>query len=162
MHAKAGLVSILVFSLGLLTTATLAQPPAPDEGRMVFTPTDLKWMPAPPVLPKGVQLAVLHGNPFAEGMATVRLKIPPNTVFPPHWHPTSESFSVLQGKFHVGMGDHVDKAKASVLPAMGFGSMPAMHHHYAFTGNEGALIDLSFYGPFQIYYVNPADDPSKH
>lgn len=62
-------------------------------------------MPAPPVLPKGVQIAVLRGNPFAEGVSTVRLKIPAHTVIAPHWHPTIESFSVLQGKFFVGMGD---------------------------------------------------------
>ena len=65
------------------------------------------------------------------------------------------------GKFYVGMGDSVDKSHATMLPAMGFAEMPAMHHHYAYTGNEGAIIDLSFYGPFQIHYVNPADDPSK-
>lgn len=147
--------------LGLTLGATIAtaQPPAADLAAL--TSADLKWMPAPPVLPKGVQIAVLRGNPFAEGMATVRLKIPPNTVFAPHWHPTIESFSVLLGKFYVGMGDRVDKSHATALPALGFASMPAMHHHYAYTGNEGATIDLSFYGPFQIYYVNPADDPSK-
>ncbi|MGH8192649.1 MAG: cupin domain-containing protein [Rhodanobacteraceae bacterium] len=136
-----------------------AAAPMPDSA--MLAPAELKWMPAPPVLPKGVQIAVLRGNPFAEGMSTVRLKIPPHTVFAPHWHPTTESFTVLAGKFFVGMGDHVDKSTAKALPAMGFASMPATHHHYAYTGNEAAIIDLSFYGPFQIYYVNPADDPSK-
>lgn len=163
MNMKFRLAVQLACLLGLTLGATIAtaQTPAAEPEPAALTPADLKWMPAPPVLPKGVQIAVLRGNPFAEGMATVRLKIPPHTVFAPHWHPTAESFTVLQGQFFVGMGDHVDKSHAAALPAMGFGSMPAMHHHYAYTGNEPALIDLSFYGPFQIYYVNPADDSSK-
>lgn len=163
MNTKCRLAIPLACLLGLVPVATItaAQPPAAEAEHAVLTPADLKWMPAPPVLPKGVQIAVLRGNPFAEGVATVRLKIPPHTTIAPHWHPTLESFSVLQGTFHVGMGDHVDKSRATALPAMSFASMPAVHHHYAYTGSEPVMIDLSFHGPFQIYYVNPADDPSK-
>lgn len=138
------------------------QAPAAGSDGVQLSPAELKWMPALPVLPKGVRIAVLRGNPFAEGLSTVRLEIPPHTTIAPHWHPTIESFTVLKGRFYVGMGDTVNKSKARALPAMGFASMPAMHHHYAYTEGEGAVLDLSFYGPFQIYYVNPADDPSKH
>lgn len=164
MMSRVHLISMLVISVTFplgLATASAAQATAADAGAAALAPADLKWMPAPPVLPKGVQIAVLRGNPFAEGMSTVRLKIPPNTVFAPHWHPTTESFTVLSGKFFVGMGDKVDKSKAEALPPMSFASMPAVHHHYAYTGSEPVMIDLSFYGPFQITYVNPADDPSK-
>lgn len=163
MNAKFRLAIPLACLLGLTLGATFAtaQAPAAAPDQAALAPADLKWMPAPPVLPKGVQIAVLSGNPFAEGFSTVRLKIPPHTTFAPHWHPTIESFTVLSGKFFVGMGDKVDKATAKALPPMGFASMPAMHHHYAYTGDAPVMIDLSFYGPFQIYYVNPADDPSK-
>lgn len=162
INTKLHLVSMLAFALSMLATvAAAAQPSAPDMSHATLSPADLKWMPAPPVLPKGVQIAVLHGNPFAEGMSAVRLKIPPHTTFAPHWHPTAESFTVLQGTFFVGAGDAVDKSAAKALPAMGFASMPAMHHHYAYTERQAVVIDLSFYGPFQIYYVNAADDPSK-
>lgn len=162
MNTKLRLAIPLMCLLGLTLaeTAAVAQTSATAD-HVALAPADLKWMPAPPVLPKGVQIAVLRGNPFAEGMSTVRLKIPPHTVFAPHWHPTAESLSVLQGTFFVGMGNAVDKPHATALPAMGFASMPAMHHHYAYTGDEGTVIDLSFYGPFQIYYVNPANDPSR-
>ena len=153
------LACLLGLTLG--TTIATAQPPAAEPGHTALTPADLKWMPAPPVLPKGVQVAVLSGNPFAEGFSMVRLKIPPHTTFAPHWHPTAESFTVLKGTLHLGMGDEVDKSKAKALPPMGFASLPAMHHHWVYSGDEEAVIDLSFYGPFQIHYVNPADDPSK-
>ncbi|HEX5489621.1 MAG TPA: cupin domain-containing protein [Rhodanobacteraceae bacterium] len=154
-------VLALACGLGILVTANAAQPPAMEADHTALSPGDLKWMPAPPVLPKGVQMAVLSGNPSAEGFTIVRLKIPAHTTFAPHWHPTAESFTVLQGSLHFGMGDKVDKSAAKMLPTMGFASMPATHHHYVYTEGEGAVIDLSFYGPFQIHYVNPADDPSK-
>lgn len=149
--------TILMVAAGLVMAAVPAATPA----QVGFAPADLKWMPAPS-LPKGVQIAVLRGNPFGEGFATVRLKIPPHTTIAPHWHPTIESFSVLKGDIFVGMGDHIDKAGAKPLPTMAFASMPAMHHHYAYTESEGAIIDVSFYGPFQIHYVNPSDDPATH
>ncbi|MGH8216636.1 MAG: cupin domain-containing protein [Rhodanobacteraceae bacterium] len=161
MNTKWTRVLAVALGLGILITAAAAQPPATESGQTVLSPGDVKWMPAPPVLPKGVQIAVLTGNPFAEGFSIVRLKIPPHTTFAPHWHPTAENFSVLRGTFYVGMGDKVDKSKAKALPPMGFASMPAMHHHWVYSGDQEVVIDLSFYGPFQIHYVNPADDPSK-
>lgn len=161
MKMKWQLISTLAFALGLMTSIVVAGSPAAKPDHVVVTPADVKWMPAPPVLPKGVQIAVLSGNPFAEGFSMVRLKIPPHTTFAPHWHPTAENFTVLKGTFHVGMGDKVDKSAARTLPVMSYASMPATHHHYAYTENEEVVIDLSFYGPFQIHYVNPADDPSK-
>jgi len=162
MKANWKRVLALACGLGILITAVAAQPPAMEADHIALSPGDVKWMPAPPVLPKGVQIAVLSGNPFAEGFSTVRLKIPANTVFAPHWHPTAESFTVLSGKLFVGMGDSVDREHSRGMGAMGFVSLPAMHHHYAYTEGAGAIIDLSFYGPFQIHYVNPSDDPSKH
>lgn len=163
MNTKWPRGAALAFLLGLTLCATvaIAQPPAAEPDHAALTPADLKWMPAPPVIPKGVQIAVLNGNPFAEGFSTVRLKIPPHTTFAPHWHPTAESFTVLKGTLHLGMGDKVDKSSAKALPPMGFASLPAMHHHWVYSGDEDVVIDLSFYGPFQIHYVNPADDPSK-
>jgi len=152
-------IALLALSLELAPTPAAAAPPA--DAAVQLAPGDLKWMPAPPVLPRGVQLAVLSGNPFAEGFSTLRLNIPPHTTFAPHWHPTAEGFTVLKGTFYVGMGDKVDKTRARALPEMGYALLPATHHHYAYTEGEGTVIDLSFYGPFQIHYVNPADDPSK-
>lgn len=162
MNRLVAATSMLILGLLLAPAASLAATPAATQEHAGLTPADLKWMPAPPVLPKGVEIAVLSGNPFAEGFATVRLRIPPHTVFAPHWHPTAESFSVLAGTFYIGMGDKVDKAKARALPPMSFASLPALHHHWVYSGDQEVVIDLSFYGPFQIHYVNPADDPSKH
>jgi len=46
------------------------------------------------------------------------------------------------------------------LKTGGFASIPATHHHYAFSKDE-CIIQIHGMGPFVINYLNPADDPSK-
>jgi pimeloyl-ACP methyl ester carboxylesterase len=36
------------------------------------------------------------------------------------------------------------------------------HAHYAWTGNEDAILQVQFIGPGGIDYINPADDPRKN
>ncbi len=119
---------------------------------------DLKWGAAPPGLPAGAQLAVLSGDPGQQGMFTIRLKFPANYAVAPHHHPSDELVTVIEGQASIGMGDTVDKSKAATLNQAGYIALPANMNHYAFT-NSGATIQITSHGPFQIIYVNPADDP---
>lgn len=156
----------IVFCLALGLSAALAVGTAAGAGEAAMhhvqlAPNELHWMAAPPVLPPGAKLAVLMGNPFHEGLFAVRLKLPAHYTIPPHWHPTAESFTIIKGELRVGMGDTVDKSKAKSVPVGGFVSLPALGHHYVYTGDDETIIDLFAYGPFQLYYVNPADDPAK-
>lgn len=119
---------------------------------------DLKWGAAPPGLPPGAQLAVLSGDPGKEGMFTIRLKFPANYAVAPHHHPTDELVTVIDGQMSIGMGETLDQAKATTLNEAGYIAMPANMNHYASTAS-GATIQITSHGPFQIIYVNPADDP---
>jgi quercetin dioxygenase-like cupin family protein len=121
-------------------------------------PGDLKWGPAPPGLPAGAQVAVLSGDPTKEGMFTIRLKFPAGYSVAPHHHPTPELVTVMEGTMSVGMGDTADAAKASSLGVGGFVEMPQNMNHFASTAG-GATIQITSHGPFQIIYVNAADDP---
>jgi hypothetical protein len=58
------------------------------------------------------------------------------------------------------MGDTFDKSVASVIPTHGFAALPPLASHWVYTEEE-TVIDLAAYGPFQIVYVNPEDDPSR-
>jgi hypothetical protein len=40
-------------------------------------------------------------------------------------------------------------------------TVPAKDAHFAWTGNEGAIVQVQFTGPAGIDYINPADDPRK-
>jgi quercetin dioxygenase-like cupin family protein len=119
---------------------------------------DLKWGPAPPGLPPGAQLAVLSGDPTKEGMFTIRLKFPAGFAVAPHHHPTPELVTVMDGQMAIGMGEVADKPKAARLGVGGYVALAADMNHYAFT-DTGATIQITSHGPFQIVYVNPADDP---
>jgi anti-sigma factor ChrR (cupin superfamily) len=121
---------------------------------------DIKWGPAPNVLPAGVQMAVVSGDPSKDTLYVVRLKMPANYEIPAHNHPTSEYVTVISGDFHIGMGDKLDRQKGLALQAGGFAEASAKMNHYAWTSSE-TVVQIHGQGPFAITYVNPADDPSK-
>src|SRR5260221_12149776 len=88
---------------------------APDV-QIVSSPSEVKWGPAPPVVPKGAQAAVLDGDPFKDGVPyTLRLKMPDGYRIAPHWHPTDENVTVLSGTLGAGMGDKFDPATGKFL-----------------------------------------------
>ncbi len=120
----------------------------------------VKWGPAPPAFPKGAEIAVLSGNPFASGPYVVRLKMPANYQIPAHHHPTTENVTIISGRFHAGMGDKLDRKNAQDFGPGGFVAMPAGMNHYAWAAGE-TVVQVHGDGPFEIVYANSADDPRK-
>ena len=123
-------------------------------------PANLKWGPAPPGLPAGARLAVLSGDPGKKGLFTIRLRFPAGYAVAPHHHPADELVTVIGGQLSLGMGKQPNRSKASNLVAGGYVVAPANMNHYAFT-RAGATIQITSQGPFEIVYVNPADDPRR-
>jgi quercetin dioxygenase-like cupin family protein len=128
--------------------------------RVVAQATALNWGPAPAVFAAGAKLAVLQGDPSKPAPYTVRLDMPSGYTIAPHYHPTDENITVIQGTFLVGMGDKVDLAQTTRLSAGGFVTAGANQHHYAVTKGR-TIVQVHGMGPFALTYVNPADDPSK-
>lgn len=117
-----------------------------------------EWAPAPPVLPAGAEIAVLSGNPFAEGQFVLRLKLPAGYDVPAHIHSGDELITVISGAFNVGHGDKLDRDATVLLNAGSFVEMPAGHPHFAWTSVE-TVVQIHGPGPFDITYMDPADDP---
>lgn len=126
----------------------------------MVTPDQIKWGPAPDVLPKGAQIAVLYGDPRKEGLFAFRLKVPAGYKVPPHTHPTIESVTVISGTFKLGMGKTADPAKLQALPAGSYFAFPPGTAHFA-GADEETVVQISTNGPWGIAYVNPKDDPRK-
>jgi hypothetical protein len=141
-------------------TDAKADAKAPAAGHAMYTPADIKWADAPPVLPAGAKIAVLAGDPFKAGYYSLRLKLPGNYKIMPHTHPIEEYVTVLSGDFSAGMGDKVDPKAVKSFPAGSFMTMPANMAHYVVLKGE-TTVEISGIGPFAMTYVNPADDPSK-
>jgi quercetin dioxygenase-like cupin family protein len=119
----------------------------------------VKWGPAPPMVPAGAQIAVLSGDPGKAAPYTVRLKFPANYAIQAHSHPTDENVVIVSGALTFGMGDKLDKnASNTTLKPGGYAMMPAGMNHFAYT-KEPVTIVLYGVGPVEFKYVNPADDP---
>jgi quercetin dioxygenase-like cupin family protein len=130
-------------------------------GHVVYTPDAIKWGPAPPSLPPGAQAMVLHGDPSKAGqLFVVRLRFPDGFKVPPHYHPVDENVTVLKGTLLLGLGEKIDTANAKALTAGSFSVMPKEVRHFAQAKGD-AEIQVSGMGPFDVVYVNPADDPRK-
>ena len=132
---------------------------AQDSAHGPMHASDLKWGPAPPVLPKGGQFVVLSGDPGKEGPFTIRLKAPAGYKVAAHNHPTAELVTVISGTFAVGMGDKLDEAKADKLKAGDFVALPANMNHFA-TFPEDTVVQISSKGPFKMTNLNPAAKPA--
>ena len=156
-----GLVIIALIGFSAIFVGAAENQTADDATsvHVYSSPKDLKWGPAPPVVPKGAEAVVLDGNPFKEGGPyTLRLKMPDGYKIPPHWHPTDENVTVLNGTLGAGMGDKLDAASGQLIEAGGFVRMPKRVHHYAWAKGP-TTIQVHGTAPFAFHYVNASDDP---
>lgn len=129
------------------------------QGHVMVTPDQIKWGPAPPALPPGAQMAVLDGDPSVAGAPfIIRAKMPNGYKVLPHWHPTDENVTVLQGTLMMGLGEKLDPSKAHALKAGSFTRMPKEVRHFAIAKGE-IVIQVHGVGPFEVKYVNASDDP---
>ncbi len=158
---------VFVICLSIVGVATAQSPEQPMPHHMgskpvLLTPSDLKWMPAPPEtgIPSAVQMTVLSGEPSKTGLFAIRLKIPDGGELAAHWHPTDEHITVLQGTFAAGMGDKFDASALHDFPTGSYVVMPRRMHHFG-TAKGEAIVQVDAMGPFVLNYVNPADDPRK-
>jgi|KBSMisStaDraftv2_1062788.scaffolds.fasta_scaffold791660_2 quercetin dioxygenase-like cupin family protein len=138
-------------------TAKKAAPAAKGAAMSVNT-GDIKWGDAPPDLPKGAQMAVLHGDPTKSAAFVLRLKVPAGYKIPPHWHSKDEQLTIVSGAFVLHMGDTME-APATTLTAGGFHFLPGKMHHAAET-TEDTVVQVNGMGPFDIHYLNAADNPN--
>jgi len=119
---------------------------------------DMQWGPAPPDLPKGAQLSVLHGDPTKPGSFAMRLKAPDGYKIPPHWHTRDEELTIISGTLILHMGDTMT-ADPHTLDVGAYHFLPGKMHHAAETKGE-TVVQITGMGPFDIHYLNPADNPN--
>jgi quercetin dioxygenase-like cupin family protein len=139
--------------------ADTAKKGASKPDAISINPAEIKWSDVPPELPKGAQMAVLHGDPSKKAVFTLRLKMPAGYKIPPHWHTNDEQLTILSGTFLLHMGDTMD-APAQTLEPGAYHFLPGKMHHAAEAKGE-TILQLDGMGPFDIHYLNPADNPKK-
>ena len=150
----------LITAVALVAGLAAASPAPAMDMHKIIKADAIQWMPAPPQLPKGAQVAVVYGDPGKAGLYIILARMPDGYAIPAHWHKQVENVTVLSGTFNVGMGDKLDKTKTDALGAGGFFSSGAEMRHFAWIKGE-TVIQVTGMGPFDITYVDPKDDPSK-
>jgi len=130
-----------------------------QERHRFVTPSDLKWTDIP-ALGAGAKIAIIEG-PMTEAVPfTAMIKLPADFKIAPHWHPAVEHVTVISGTFNIGMGDKLDTTKTQALTTGSVAIMQPRMNHFAWTKEE-TIVEAHGIGPWEVNYVNPADDPRK-
>ena len=70
--------------------------------------------------------------------------------------------AVVSGTWQFGYGDRFAEGELKSLPAGGVYSEPAGVNHFARTGTEPVLVQISGFGPTDTRYFDSADTPKPH
>jgi pimeloyl-ACP methyl ester carboxylesterase/uncharacterized RmlC-like cupin family protein len=103
---------------------------------------------------KGVQTTVLSGNPNAPGPYAFEIRVPAHTKIAAHLHRDNRNAIVVSGEWHFGYGDQASDAAAMTLGPGGFYTEPAGVNHFAFTGDQPAVVFITGEGPTDTAYVS--------
>jgi quercetin dioxygenase-like cupin family protein len=152
-------IALVTLTLGLLAVAAPIAFGQHAGGHLMVTPSDLKWGPVAS-LPAGAQIAIIQGPMNEAKPFTIRLKLPANFRLPAHSHPAIEHVTVISGTFNMGTGDKLDNTKTTALLPGSVAIMQIGTNHFAWTSEE-TIVQLHGVGPWDVKYVNPADDPRK-
>ncbi len=137
-----------------------------DSGEERITPAEYKF-PAvgdPGIGSSGVggiQTIVLKGNPDQASIYTIMLRVPAHTRIAAHSHRDDRVATVISGTWRIGYGDKFDEAKLKSLPPGSFYTEPSARNHFAETGDEPVVVQITGFGPSSTEYVDPNQDPRK-
>src|SRR5438552_1527306 len=109
----------------------------------------------------GIQTIVLKGNPDQAGIYTIMLRVPAHTRIAAHSHRDDRVATVISGTWHIGYGHKFDEAKLKALPPGSFYTEPPSRNHFAETGDEPVVVQITGFGPSSTEYVDATQDPRK-
>jgi uncharacterized RmlC-like cupin family protein len=107
----------------------------------------------------GVTTKVLFGDPSKTGFYSVVLSVPAHTTIQAHTHRDDRMATVVSGTWHIGYGDHFDERALKTLPPGSVYSEPGGATHFAQTGDDAVLVEISGVGPTDTRYFDPANEP---
>src|SRR5580692_3261820 len=108
-----------------------------------------------------IRTVVLKGDPNQVGVYTIMLRVPAHTRIAAHSHRDDRVATVISGTWHIGYGDKFDEAKLKVLPSGSFYTEPPSRNHFAETGAEPVVVQITGFGPSSTEYVDATQDPRK-
>src|SRR5713101_4716523 len=163
------LVAFLNPSAGATTASATSAPPMSQASRSTLP--QMRWTPdevranqtgteqVGSSFLAGVSTKVLAGDPSKPGFYTIILSVPANTTIPAHSHRDDRMATVVMGTWQFGYGDKFDEKSLKRLPPGSVYSEPGGGNHFARTGADPVLVQITGIGPTDTRYVNPSDAP---
>lgn len=114
-----------------------------------------------PGLPSGLKMARLHGDPTAGHQSfAFRLLMPDGYRIPPHWHPSDENVTVIEGRFLLGMGEEADWERMQTYEQGDFLHIPTPHRHYAAAEGD-TIVQIHSFGRWALILVDPPEPAGR-
>ena len=107
----------------------------------------------------GIETVVLKGDPNSAGVYTIMLRVPAHTQIAAHSHRDDRVATVISGTWHIGYGDKFDETKLKALAPGSFYTEPPDRTHFAETGDDPVVVQITGFGPSSTTYVDPSQDP---
>ena len=107
----------------------------------------------------GVATKVVFGDPSKSGFYTILLSVPAHTSIQAHAHRDDRMAVVVSGMWQFGSGDRFDEKALKILPPGSVYSEPGGATHFAQTGADPVLVEISGFGPTDTRYYDQANTP---
>lgn len=134
---------------------SIALPAAADP--IGWSPDTIPWQRTNP---DGTRFALLEGVRDKAGVPfTYAFFIPAGVWDAPHRHAATARVVVVKGKLHLGLGERMDKAGATMFPTGSIVIVPANAAHFD-GAEEDTIIIGTAVGPWSTDYVDAAATPS--
>jgi quercetin dioxygenase-like cupin family protein len=132
-----------VISSALPARADSPAPAAEAPLAFAFTDAQLEWGPCPDFIPKGCEIAVLHGDP-AQANADVFFKVPANFTIPNHWHTSAERMVLVSGELSV---TYEGRPTTVLKPGMYAYGPAGLAHRAVCGGGAPCVLFIAFEAP---------------
>jgi quercetin dioxygenase-like cupin family protein len=93
------------------------------------------------------QRRVLFGDPTKAEYYSILLFVPAHTTIQAHSHRDNRMATVVSGEWHFGYGNEFNAAGLKTLPPGSVYSEPGGVNHFAQTGSEAVIVQISGFGP---------------
>lgn len=156
------LVSLLGPALALGVGAIpVASAQETGSGMTTIVPGDKQWEKNK-VMPYGMRIMYLHGDPSQPGPYVFRIRVPTGYKIPPVKYPDDRITTVLKGKMWNAEGERYDPMKMQEWEAGTMFVTPANTPHYQWARTE-LILQVVGFGPVDdpVTYINPDDDPRQ-
>lgn len=141
------LLAVLLMSLAM-SPFVLAEHGAKDHALAnSFKDPQLKWGPCPDFIPKGCEIAVLHGDP-SKPNSDVFFKVPGNFTIPQHWHTSAERMVLVSGELHV---TYYGQPTAVLKPGMYAYGPPKVPHKATCAKGDPCVLFIAFEQPIDAH-----------